>query len=415
MRAVQKFWKKLGPGFITGSSDDDPSGVATYATSGASFGFSMLWLSWATVPLMIAVQEMSARVGMVTGRGLIASMRRTVPLPLLQLSVLLLFVANSINIGADIGAMADAFVLIGVKIPLGLIALFLTVASVLLQIFVPYRTYVKYLKWLALCLLAYIAAAAYVTLPMREILVGTLVPRLSFDRETMLMITAILGTTISPYLMYWQASEEVEEEIAAGRRTREMRCGVTTHELKDMRFDVNFGMIFSNVVMFFIILTTAAVFFGSGVRIETAADAARALEPLAGAQAKLLFAFGIIGAGLLAVPVLAGSAAYAISELCTWRSGLFLRWQQARRFYSAVAMCTVLGLVVIGTGIPPMKALVWTAVLNGFVAPFTIVLLLIAGNSKKIMGDRVNSRWSNTGAVLTLVILVASIMGTVLL
>lgn len=412
---IKKFWKKLGPGFITGSSDDDPSGVATYATAGASHGYGFLWMSWFSVPFMIAVQEMSARIGLVTGRGLVGSIKNKIPRPLLVMSVLLLFVANTINIGVDIGAMADATRLLVPQINFTALALVFTVVCVLLQLTVPYIRYVKYLKWLTLSLFSYIAVAAYIELPMSSIIAETLLPSINLNRETMLLVTAILGTTISPYLMFWQASEEVEEEVAMGRRMVRERAGVTQREMKDMRFDVNFGMIFSNLVMFFIIMTTAAVLFGTGTQIETAADAARVLEPLAGKQAGLLFAFGILGTGLLAVPVLAGSAAYAVAELFGWRSGLYLKVKQAKGFYGMIALGTALGLLVNFVGIPPMKALVWSAVINGLVAPFTIILLLVAGNDKKNMGIHANSWVSNLFGVLTLALMVGSIVLYVLL
>lgn len=410
IHALKKFWQRLGPGFITGSSDDDPSGVATYAASGAAFGFGLLWMSWVTIPLMIAVQEMSARVGLVTGRGLIASVKNKIPVPLVHLSVLLLFFANSINIGADIGAMADAITMLDGRLRFGAVAIALTICCALLQVFVRYKFYVRYLKWLTLSLLSYIAVSFYIELPVREILFETFLPAITFNRDTMLMITAILGTTISPYLLFWQASEEVEEEVALGRQTVAQRRGVTKHEMADMRFDVSFGMIFSNVVMFFIIMTTAATLFGSGVVINTAADAARALQPLAGEYAGVLFALGIIGVGLLAVPILAGSASYAVCELFGWKSGLYRGWRSAPEFYAVIAIGTLLGLCVNFFGVSPMKALLWTAVLNGCVAPFTIMLLLIAGNDKKIMGIQVNSAISNIGGVLACVLLVGSIL-----
>lgn len=407
---IKKFWSKLGPGFITGSSDDDPSGVATYATTGASYGYSFLWMAWFAIPFMIAVQEMSARIGLVTGRGLIGAIKERVPRPILFISVAMLFIANSINVGADIGAMADATRLLAPSLRFTAIAILFTVICILLQVFVSYDRYVSYLKWLTLSLFSYIAVALYIDAPMRTILIETFSPDIHITRDVMLIVTAILGTTISPYLMYWQASEEVEEEIAKGRKTIQSRIGVTRGELKDMRFDVSFGMIFSNIIMFFIIMTTAAVLFGSGATIETAADAARVLEPLAGSASKILFAFGIIGTGLLAVPVLAGSAAYAICELYGWKSGLFLKWHEAKEFYAIIAVGTALGLLVNFSGIPPMKALVWTAVINGLVAPFTIALLLIAGNDKHVMGRHANSKLSNLFGVLTLLLMVGSIV-----
>ncbi len=407
---IKKFWNKLGPGFITGSSDDDPSGVATYASAGATFGYGMLWLSWFSIPLMIAVQEMSARIGMVSGRGVIGAIKHRVPRPLLLGAILLVVVANSINIGADIGAMADAMHLLAPSWNFYYIAIAFTVFCVCLQIFVDYKLYVKYLKWLTLSLFSYIAVVLYLHIDWGAVWSATLFPHIAFTRDTMLMITAIFGTTISPYLMFWQASEEVEEEITMGRATISERKNATIREIKDMRFDVSFGMIFSNIVMFFIVLTTAVVLFGSGTTINTAADAARVLQPLAGDGAGLLFALGILGAGLLAVPVLAGSGAYAVSEMFGWRSGLNLKWFEAKKFYLVIALATASGLLVNFVGIPPMQMLVWTAVINGFVAPFTILLLLVAGNDEKEMGKYRNSTLSNFFGGLTLFIMVASII-----
>lgn len=407
---IKKFWNKLGPGFITGSSDDDPSGVATYASSGASFGYSLLWTTWFTVPLMIAVQEMSARIGLVSGRGVIGVIRHRVPRPLLFASVGMVVVANSINIGANIGAMADASRLLIPNTHFALAALAIMIGSVVLQVFVPYKRYVHYLKWLTLSLFSYIGVAFYIHLPWNQIIVEFVMPTFSITRETMLMITAIFGTTISPYLMFWQASEEVEDQINMGRATLRERQGATRREIKNMRFDINFGMIFSNVVAFFIMMTTAAVLFGTNAEINTAADAARVLEPLAGKAAGTLFALGILGAGFLSIPVLAGSAAYAVSELFGWRSGLGLSWRAAKGFYAVIALATAVGVLVNFVGIPPMKALVWTAVINGFVAPFTILALLVAGNDKAALGEHVNGRLSNVFGVVTLLVMASSII-----
>lgn len=407
---LKKFWSKLGPGFITGSSDDDPSGVGTYSASGTQFGYTQLWLAWFSIPLMIAVQEMSARIGVVTGRGLVAALSKRIPRKVLVIPVILLLIANSINIGTDIGAMADATRLLLPRMSFVWLTIIFTAITVLLEVFVDYQEYVKYLKWLTLSLFAYIAVAMYIHIDWRAVLHDTLIPTFAMTHDSILMVIAILGTTISPYLMFWQASEEVEDEILNGKVSVAERRELSPNELKDMRFDVSFGMIFSNLVMFFIITATAAQLFGSGAQIDTAADAARVLEPLVGKGAGLLFTLGIIGTGLLAIPVLAGSGSYAVAELLGWKSGLYRKWHEAVGFYGIIAFSTIAGLLVNFAGIPPMKALVWTAVINGFVAPFAILLLLIAGNDKKIMGVHTNGKLSNFFGFLALLVMVGAIV-----
>lgn len=403
---VKKFWKRLGPGFITGSSDDDPSGVGTYAASGAQFGFTHLWTAWFTIPLMIAVQETAARVGMVTGRGLVAAMRGRMSRPLLWAMVLLLLVANTINIGADIGAMADAARLLVPRVPFWAAIFGFTVLIVLCETLIPYRRYVHYLKWLTMTLLSYLAVAAFISIDWSEALRAFVMPSLAFSRDALLMVIAIFGTTISPYLIFWQTNEEVEDEVAAGRQTIARRRGATRSEMSAMRFDVIFGMIFSNVVMFFIIVTSASVLFAAGAPpIATAADAARILEPLAGQFAGVLFAFGVIGSGLLAVPILAGSASYALAELFHWREGFCHTWKQAHGFYLTIALATFAGICINFVGIPPMRALVWTAVVNGIVAPFSLYLLLRAGNDRALLGPHVNTRWQNIGVGGALIVM----------
>ncbi len=407
---IKKFWKSLGPGFITGSSDDDPSGIGTYAASGAQFGFTQLWTVWVTLPLMIFVQEMSARVGMVTGRGLVAAMKDRISRPVLAAIVLLLLAANTFNIGADIGAMADSIRLIIPQVPFVAAALAITFITIFLEIFVTYKTYVKFLKWLTVTLLMYLVVAATITIDWRTALREFIFPSMALSRDALLMVIAIFGTTISPYLIFWQASQEVEEEILRGRTSVKMRSGVVPSDLRAMRYDVTFGMVFSNVIMFFIILTTSAVLFGgTGVSIATAADAARVLEPVAGRFAGTFFALGVVGSGLLAIPILAGAASYAIAELFNWREGLHHTWKQARGFYAIIVLSTAVGLSINFIGIPPMRALVWAAIINGFVAPFTLYLLLRAGSDKTLMGDKVNTPLQKYGVTLTLIIMVSCI------
>lgn len=407
---IKQFWKRLGPGFITGSSDDDPSGVGTYAASGAQFGFTHLWTAWFTVPLMIAVQEMAARVGMVTGRGLVAAMRGRMSRPVLAGIVLLLLVANTINIGADIGAMADAIRLLIPSVPFIGAVIGFAVVIVLCEILIPYKRYVHYLKWLTVTLLSYVLVVVSVSVDWPAALRQFVLPSLALTRDSLLMVIAIFGTTISPYLIFWQTSEEVEDEVVRGRTSVASRRGATHHELREMRFDVIFGMIFSNIVMFFIIVAAAAVIFGSGdTYIATAADAARVLQPLAGKFAGALFAFGVIGSGLLAVPILAGSASYAIAELLHWREGLHCSWRRAHGFYVIIACATLAGICINFVGIPPMRALVWTAVINGLVAPFSLYLLLRAGNDRQLMGEHRNTSLQNAGVRAALVVMVACI------
>src|SRR5438067_1463440 len=311
---VKRFFKILGPGLITGASDDDPSGIGTYAVTGAALGFSTLWLALVTFPLMASVQFTCAKIGMVSGEGLAGVLRRHYPKPLLYLAVLGLVIANTINAGADVGAVAAAINLI-VPIPIWLLIVPVAIAILLLQVFGSYELIARVFKWLTLALLAYIAAAFFARPEPVEVLKGSFIPTLSLDPTFLATLVAILGTTISPYLFFWQASQEVEEEVEIGRRWLWQRRGATDKELKYRALDINIGMALSNVVMYFIILATAATLHKAGqTDIQSAADAAKALEPLAGAAAKILLALGLIGAGFLAVPILTGSAAYAVSE-----------------------------------------------------------------------------------------------------
>jgi NRAMP (natural resistance-associated macrophage protein)-like metal ion transporter len=378
----------LGPGFVTGASDDDPSGIGTYAVAGASLGLQTLWTALLTFPLMAAVQSICARVGMVSGQGLAGVLRDNYPRPLLYGAVLLLFVANTINVGADLGAIADA-----VHSIVGIQAVWLVVpvaaAIVALQILGSYRLIASVFKWLTLALLAYMVDAFIVHPDLGETLRATVVPTLSLDPAYVTTIVAILGTTISPYLFFWQSCEEVEEEIAMGRTTVEARRGATDAELRDSTLDTVVGMGFSNLVMYFIILATALTLFKAGeTSIRTAADAAEALKPLAGDFAGVLFAIGMIGAGLLAVPILSGSAAYAVAEAMGWRYGLAHKWSQAKEFYAVIVVATALGTALNFLSIDPIGALFWTAVLNGVTAPPLLVLVMLAARNEKVMGDR---------------------------
>ncbi|HET7224587.1 MAG TPA: divalent metal cation transporter [Candidatus Eisenbacteria bacterium] len=397
----QRVLRTLGPGFVTGSSDDDPSGIATYAASGAAFGFAPLWVALVTYPMMAAVQYICAKIGMVSGRGLAGVLRRHYPRPVLYAAVLALLVANTINAGADIGAVADALRLM-VPVPFVVGTIVVAIGIVLLQVFGSYRLIARTFKWLALALLAYIGSAFFARPAWREVLRGTVIPTFRASPEFVAMFVALLGTTISPYLFFWQASQEVEEEITVGRVTVRQRRGASDEELHDAAVDVNTGMVFSNIVMYFIILATAATLHRAGhTHIETAAQAALALRPLAGNGATVLLAIGLVGAGLLAVPILTGSAAYAVAEVFGWQHSLTAKPRQAGPFYAVIVASTGIGLLINFLGIKPFDALVWTAVLNGLLAPPLLVLIMRVGNNRRVMGRRVNGRLTNIVGWLT--------------
>lgn len=393
LRRITRFWKELGPGLITGAADDDPSGVATYSQAGAHYGFQYLWLAPATYPLVSAVQEMCARIGIVTGRGLAENIRREYPAWALWTCVAFLFVANAFNIGADLAAMADAVRLLVPRAPSATLVVLFALVSLLLQVFVPYQSYARYLKYLTFALFSYIAAGLLIGLDWGTALRHTVTPSIGFSPDSLIIICAVLGTTISPYLFFWQSSQEVEEEIERGHTTLEEREGATRAEVRDMRVDVWSGMFVSNVVMFFIIAVCAGTLFAHGVTdIRTAADAAAALEPFAGAWAKVLFAVGIIGVGFLAVPVLAGSSAYAIAETMHWREGLYLRLREAAGFYGIIAASMAIALLLGTFGIDSMKALLYSAVINGLVAPIAVFFVVHLASDESIMGQWVSDR-----------------------
>ena len=406
------FLKSIGPGFITGASDDDPSGIATYSQTGAQFGYTQLWTALFSLPFMIIIQEMCGRIGLVTGMGLAAVIRKHYSKKILYGAVLLLLIANTINIGADLGAMAAAANLVfGVSFVVLLLSM--TIVTLLLEVYVPYPTYAKFLKYLTLSLFAYVLTVMVVHVPWKEVAFSTIVPHATLSKDYLMNIVALLGTTISPYLFFWQADEEVEEEIEEGK-IRAMGVGiphVSIGDIKRMRLDTIFGMTFSNVITFFIIVTAAATLHVHGITdIQTADEAAKALEPFAGQYATFFFACGIIGTGLLAVPVLAGSAAYAVSEVMSWKEGLSLKLKQAHGFYGVITIATLAGLFINFTGIPAFKVLYYSAVLNGLLAPPLMVLILLIGNNKKIMGKIVNGNWSNwLGWLITAVMGVAAV------
>ena len=372
--------KKLGPGLITGAADDDPSGIATYSQAGAQFGYGLLWSVLFTTPLMIGIQIVSARIGRVTGRGLAANIREQFPRPLLMFIVSLLLVANTINIAADLGAMGDALQLIAGGHS-SIYIVFFALLSLTLQIFIPFPRYAPILKWLTLALFAYVGTVLVVHVPIEEALKGALLPHLSFNNDYFAVLVAVLGTTISPYLFFWQASQEVEEQRATpgDEPLRDAPEQARVH-LRRIKIDTYIGMIFSNLIAFCIMLTAAVTLHSAGVTdIQSPAQAAEALRPLAGDLAFLLFAAGIIGTGLLAVPVLAGSAAYAVAESFRWPTGLGLPLAEARGFYFILTLATLLGVVIDLSGIDSIKMLLWAAIVNGVISvPIMVVMMLLA-------------------------------------
>ena len=410
-RVKKSFLQKLGPGLITGASDDDPSGIATYSQTGAQFGYGMMWLMLFSYPLMIAIQEICARIGRVTGVGIAGNMRKHYPAPLLYGIVSLLCLANIFNLGADIGAMGAAGQLL-LGGPLFPYVLFFSVVSLLLQMYVRYTKYVRYLKWLTLALFAYVLTAFVANVEWGRALRATVLPSLSFNTRYLTTLIAVLGTTISPYLFFWQASEEAED-VRDNRKERPLKWAPwqARQQFDRIRVDTVVGMAFSNVVALFIILTTAATLHAAGiVDVQTSAQAAKALEPLAGRFAFVLFAVGIIGTGLLAVPVLAGSAAYGVAEAFRWRASLERRPREAKRFYGVLAAATIIGLGLNFMGLNPIRALFWSAVINGVVStPLMVVTMLMSAN-RKVMGQFTLPRGLRVvGWIATLVMLAASI------
>ncbi len=393
MTKTKDYWNMLGPGLTTGASDDDPSGIATYSQAGAQYGFGLLWLSIFTFPLMSIVQEMCARIGLVTGRGLAGTIRLHYSRKLLVFCALLLFAANAFNIGADLGAMAKGVQLLHPQFSFYSLVIGFAVVSLLVQIFADYGRYARYLKWLALVLLAYVASAILAHLRWNEVLHQAVIPSVKFEKDQLLLICAILGTTISPYLFFWQTSQEVEEEILAGKKSLHSRRGTNKNAMRSMRIDVWSGMLLSNVVMFFIIAACGAVLFPHGItHISSAAEAAEALRPFAGNTTYWLFAIGIIGTGLLAIPVLAGASSYAVSEAFRWKEGLYRPLSQAHAFYGIIILSMAAGLGMNFIGLDPFKALIYAAIANGVVAPIVLCFVVGISSNKKIMGNWVNPK-----------------------
>ena len=392
IKKAREYWHTLGPGLTTGAADDDPSGIATYSQAGAGYGFNLLWLAAFTFPLMAVVQEMCARIGLVTGQGLAANIRAYYPRWVLYLCAFLLFFANTLNIGADLGAMSKATQLIYPHLNFEFLVLAFALVGLALQIFTTYEKYAKYLKWLALVLVSYIFSALASNLDFKELAFKAVLPTLQFSKDQIFLITGVLGTTISPYLFFWQTSQEIEEQILAGRTTIKSRQVETTNrEIKDMRIDVWSGMFLSNLVMFFIIAACSATLFSHGItNITSAAQAAQALKPIAGETAYLLFTLGIIGTGMLAVPVLAGSASYALSEGFGWKYGLYRKLKEANAFYGVIILSTLIGLAINFAHLDAIKVLIYTAVVNGLIAPVILVLIIRLSSDKRVMGEKVN-------------------------
>ncbi|MDG4880424.1 divalent metal cation transporter [Mesorhizobium sp. WSM4884] len=381
---------RVGPGLITGVADDDPSGIATYSQAGAQFGLNMLWTMPLCFPLMAAVQSMCGRIGRVTGKGLAANIKASFPPVVLRFVVVLLLAANTLNIAADIAAMGEVAELV-TSVNRHLATLFFTLATLVLQVFVPYHRYVSFLKWLTLSLLAYAAVLFTVHVPWSEVALRTVWPKLTLNADTATVAVAIFGTTISPYLFFWQASEEVEE--MKGARSLLEEATPSEREFRRLRWDTWSGMFYSDLTSYFIILATAATLNAAGVtNIETAAQAASALRPLAGDLAFVLFATGILGVGLIGVPVLAGSAAYALAEAMGWQEGLELKASDARGFYGVIAVSVFAGLAIQYLPISPMKALFWSAVINGVVAVPLMVVVILLASSRSVMGPFTSSR-----------------------
>jgi NRAMP (natural resistance-associated macrophage protein)-like metal ion transporter len=409
---LKRAFKVLGPGLVTGASDDDPSGIGTYAQAGAQYGFATLWTTVAMLPMMTAVQYMCAKIGLVTGHGLAGVLREHYPRAVYP-AVVALVVANTLNAGADIGAIAAAINLL-VPIPAIVFIVPVSLGIIGLQVFGGYRLIERVFKWLALALLAYIAAALFAKPEIVKVLAGTLVPTIRLDPAYIGILVALLGTTISPYLFFWQASQEVEEQISIGRRHLRQRQGASRFELKYALWDTIAGMVFSEVVAYFIILTTGATLFVAGkTDIASATDAAQALRPLAGDAATLLLAVGLIGSGVLAVPVLTGSAAYGVSEAFGWRSGLDRTLTGAPQFYVVIIAATLVGMALNFLGINPITALVLSAVLNGLVAAPLLVLVMLVSNSRAAMGERTNGRLLNVVGWATTVVMGVAAVGLI--
>jgi NRAMP (natural resistance-associated macrophage protein)-like metal ion transporter len=404
LNKIKQFWKVLGPGLITGASDDDPSGIATYSQAGAAYGLSTLWTALITFPLMASIQEMCARIGMVTSQGLTGTLKKNYSKSVLYLTLLFSFPAIVMNIGADIAGMGAVGNLLFPSIEASYFSIFFTIILLVLIIYLPYQKIASILKYLCIVLMVYFIVPFLYKQDFVLILKSTFIPTIKFDKQFISILVGILGTTISPYLFFWQATMEVEE-----MKHRKKQLVVNKRLISNMKKDVDFGMLFSNLVMFFISLTTGTVLFNGGIhQIDTVEQAAQALKPLAGNAAYLLFAVGVIGTGLLAIPVLSGSLSYIITETFGWEQGLDKKFHEAKAFYIIIAISLLLGLSMNYIGISPVKALIYSAILYGLTAPVLIAVILHISNNKEVMGKFTNTRRSNLFGWATLLLMTAA-------
>jgi NRAMP (natural resistance-associated macrophage protein)-like metal ion transporter len=401
---IKKYWRILGPGLITGASDDDPSGIATYSQAGAGFGFATLWTALITFPLMAAVQEMCARIGIVTQAGLTGTLKKNYHKSFLYIMALFSFPAITLNIGADIQGMGAVANLLIPQIPTFIFSIIFTCLLIFCIIKYPYQKIAAVLKWLCIFLLLYVLVPFSVHADWVEIMKSTFIPTIHFNKTFFAILVAILGTTISPYLFFWQATMEAEDMSHNNKHII-----VNKRILNDMKIDIDLGMLFSNLVMFFIIVTTGAVLYTAGIRqIDTVGQAAKALEPLTGELTYLFFAVGVIGTGFLAIPVLAGSLSYIMAETFNWEQGLDKKFHEAKGFYITLIVSLVVGLCLEFLGISPIQALIYTAVLYGLTAPVMIAIVMHICNNKKVMGEYTNKRWSNVLGSITLILMSAA-------
>lgn len=401
---AKNFWKKLGPGLVTGASDDDPSGIATYSQAGAAYGLSTLWTSIVTIPLMAAIQTMCAKIGLVTSSGLTGTLKKHYPRPILYIMLLFSFPAIVMNIGADIAGMGAVGNLLFPAIDATYFSVLFTILLIGLIIYLPYQKIASVLKYLCIVMLVYFIVPFLYKQDFFEIAKATVIPTIKFDKDFIAILVGILGTTISPYLFFWQASVEVEE-----MKTKKKHLIVNKKIILDAKKDVDFGMAFSGLVMYFIILTTGTVLYNGGVRqIDTVEQAAMALKPLAGNFAYFLFSIGVIGTGLIAIPVLSGSLSYIFAEAFDWKQGLDKKFHEAKAFYLIIALSLLIGLSLNYVGISPIKALIYTAILYGMTAPVLIAIILHISNNKAIMGEFVNDRKTNVLGFTALIIMTAA-------
>jgi NRAMP (natural resistance-associated macrophage protein)-like metal ion transporter len=406
-------FRALGLGLITGAADDDPSAIGTYASAGAKLGPGFLWAAPVTMPMMFAVVYLSSKLGQVSGMGLFDAIRRQFPKWVLYPTLVGVLIGNTIEAGADLGGMAAALQLL-VPLPTSWIVVGVTAAVLALQVFGSYTLIRNIFRWLALTLLAYVGAAILARPSLREVIAGTLVPRLRFDQESLSLLVAVIGTTLSAYLYTWQSNEEVEEEIEMGRRTLRQRRGATDEELRKSRWDIAIGMFFSNVVMYFIILSTGSTLYRTGKHdIDTAAQAAQALRPIAGEAASILFAAGVVAVGFLAVPIMTTGAAYDLAQSFGWKHSLSAKPREAKKFYAAIVGFTLVGMCINFFGLNPMRMLVFSGIVQGFSTPPLLLMIMILTNRRSLMGDRVNGTGLNVLGWLTTAAIFAATAGLV--